>query len=95
LDIKKILKKIATVLLIALIIAQFFQSEKNDGDLASVIPFLAETNPPENGMLILETDCFDCHSNKTKYLWYNTITPVKYWLESHVKEGEKHLNFST
>ncbi|WOC39466.1 heme-binding domain-containing protein [Polaribacter sp. HL-MS24] len=90
----KTLKKTAYVLLIALIVAQFFQPEKNEGSLISVVPFLNETNPPENVKEILETTCFDCHSNTTTYPWYNNITPVNYWLESHVKDGKKHLNFS-
>ncbi|MFK8059213.1 MAG: heme-binding domain-containing protein [Polaribacter sp.] len=90
----KTLKKILVFLLIALVIAQFFGPEKNDGDLASVSTFIAETNPPENVKKILETTCFDCHSSKTNYPWYNSITPVNYWLNDHIKDGKKHLNFS-
>ncbi|TMM32378.1 cytochrome C [Polaribacter aestuariivivens] len=90
----KILKKVLLVLLVIFIIAQFFGPEKNDGDLASVSTFLAETNPPEDVKKILETTCFDCHSNKTVYPWYDKITPVNYWLADHIKDGKKHLNFS-
>lgn len=90
----KILKKIGTVLLIALAIAQFFGPEKNDGNIDTVNAFIAETNPPQNVHEILKSSCFDCHSAKTKYPWYNSITPVNYWLDSHVKDGKKHLNFS-
>ncbi|PQB08330.1 cytochrome C [Polaribacter filamentus] len=90
----KILKKIAIVLLVALVIAQFFGPEKNEGDITSVATFLAETNPPENVRKILSESCFDCHSSSTKYPWYNNITPVNYWLNDHVKDGKKHLNFS-
>ena len=90
----KILKKIGYSLLIVLLIAQFFGPEKNDGDITSVAAFIAETNPPENVKKILETTCFDCHSSKTTYPWYNSITPINYWLEEHIKDGKKHLNFS-
>ncbi|WP_299063533.1 heme-binding domain-containing protein [uncultured Polaribacter sp.] len=90
----KILKNTGYVLIFALIIAQFFGPEKNDGDIASVAAFVSETNPPENVKQILETTCYDCHSNKTNYPWYNNITPVNYWLDSHIKDGKKHLNFS-
>ena len=55
---------------------------------------MAETNPPENVRKILSESCFDCHSNSTKYPWYDNITPVNYWLNDHVKDGKKHLNFS-
>ena len=90
----KILKKIAIVLLVALVIAKFFGPEKNEGDITAVDTFLAETNPPENVRKILSESCFDCHSNSTKYPWYDNITPVNYWLNDHVKDGKKHLNFS-
>jgi len=62
--------------------------------LASIQPFLDETNPRETVKAILKESCFDCHSNVTKYPWYNNITPVNYWLAEHVKDGKKHFNFS-
>ena len=81
-------------MLIALVIAQFFGPEKNEGDLASIDAFLNETNPPEDVKLILKETCYDCHSDVTRYPWYNNITPVNYWLADHVKDGKKHFNFS-
>ncbi|QTD36788.1 heme-binding domain-containing protein [Polaribacter batillariae] len=90
----KILKKILLVLLVLFVIAQFFSPEKNDGDMASVEPFLMETYPPADVKEILKITCFDCHSNKTIYPWYYKITPVNYWLADHIKDGKKHLNFS-
>lgn len=90
----KILKKILVVLLITLIIAQFFRPEKNDGSITSVEHFLTETNPPEDVKLILKSSCFDCHSDFTRYPWYNRVTPINYWLDSHVKDGKKHFNIS-
>ena len=90
----KIIKKIGLVLLIVLVIAQFFGPEKNSGDMASVAAFEAETNPPDNVKLILKNACYDCHSDFTRYPWYNSITPVNYWLAGHVKDGKKHFNVS-
>lgn len=90
----KILKKIGLFLLIALVIAQFFRPEKNDGNIDTVNAFIAETNPPAEVTQILKTTCFDCHSAKTNYPWYNNITPVNYWLDEHVRDGKKHLDFS-
>ncbi len=90
----KILKKIGLILLIAFIIAQFFGPEKNDGDISSVDAFFADTNPPEDVKAILTGSCVDCHSSSTRYPWYNTITPVNYWLDEHVNDGKKHFNIS-
>lgn len=90
----KILKKIGLVLLLLLIIAQFFGPEKNDGNGDTVNAFIAETNPSEEVLDVLKTSCFDCHSAKTNYPWYNNITPVNYWLAEHIEDGKKHLDFS-
>ena len=90
----KILKKILLVLFVALVVAQFIGPQKNEGTLDSVDAFLAETNPPEDVKLILKESCYDCHSDVTRYPWYNNITPVNYWLAEHVKDGKKHFNFS-
>jgi hypothetical protein len=90
----KIVKKILISVSVVLVLAQFFGPKKNDGDMATVAAFMTETNPPEDVKKILETTCFDCHSSKTSYPWYNAITPVNYYLEEHIKDGQKHLNFS-
>ena len=90
----KILKKIGLVLLVVFVIAQFFGPEKNEGELTSIDAFLEETNPPEDVKLILKEACYDCHSDVTRYPWYNTITPVNYWLADHVNHGKKHFNVS-
>lgn len=90
----KLIKKILLFLLVTLVIAQFFGPEKNEGSLSSIESFLAETKPPEDVKLILKETCYDCHSDVTRYPWYNNITPVNYWLAEHVKDGKKHFNVS-
>jgi hypothetical protein len=90
----KIIKKILILLLIVIVIAQFFGPDKNEGNLASVDAFLSETNPPENIKALLKESCFDCHTNVTRYPWYSNITPVNYWMADHVKHGKKHFDMS-
>ncbi len=90
----KIFKKIIITLLVLLVIAQFFQPEKNEGEITSVQPFIKETKPNDTVHKILKTACFDCHSNSTRYPWYSSITPVNYWLADHVNHGKEELNFS-
>lgn len=90
----KIIKKILLVLLVVFLIAQFFGPDKNQGNLVSIDAFLTETNPSEDLKLILKETCYDCHSDVTRYPWYNSITPVNYWLAEHIKDGKKHFNFS-
>lgn len=50
--------------------------------------------PPENVKRTLEGACYDCHSNETRYPWYAQIQPVRWWMDRHVREGRKQLNFS-
>jgi hypothetical protein len=90
----KLLKKLFLLLLIAFVVAQFFGPEKNEGDLASIEPFLTETNPPETVKVILKEACYDCHSDVTRYPWYNNITPINYWMAGHVDHGKEELNLS-
>ena len=90
----KIIKKILFLLLIVLVIAQFFGPEKNQGEMASIDAFIAETHPSDEVKMILSESCYDCHSDVTRYPWYNNITPVNYWLNGHVEHGKEELNFS-
>ncbi len=90
----KIVKKILLVLLILFVIAQFFGPEKNSGDMASIAAFEAETKPSDDVKIILKNACYDCHSDVTRYPWYNNITPVNYWLNHHIEEGKEHFNVS-
>lgn len=90
----KIIKKIGLLLLIVFVVAQFFGPDKNEGDMTSVDAFFTDTNPPDDVKMILKNACLDCHSDSTRYPWYNNITPVNYWLADHVKDGKKHFNMS-
>ena len=90
----KIVKIIGIVLLIALVVIQFIPANKNDGerDVATDIAQIYEV--PAAVQKNLQVSCYDCHSNSTDYPWYNKIQPVAFYLENHVEDGKKHLNFS-
>ena len=90
----KIIKKILFLLLIVFGITQFFGPEKNQGDVALIDAFINETHPSDEVTKILKETCFDCHSDVTRYPWYNKITPVNYWLSGHIEHGKEELNFS-
>lgn len=90
----KILKSILLVLLVIFIVAQFFGPDRNESSTASFDVFLNDTNPPKDVKYVLTETCFDCHSDHTRYPWYDKITPVNYWLADHVNEGKEHFNIS-
>ncbi|HMI77198.1 MAG TPA: heme-binding domain-containing protein [Ferruginibacter sp.] len=91
---KKIFKGFLLLLLFAFIIIQFFRPAKNkaDGPGANHISKLYAV--PGEVKNILKTSCDDCHSNNTVYPWYAHVQPVAWWLDNHIKDGKKHLDFS-
>lgn len=61
------------------------------------------TNPPTSQDLsapaavgaVLHRGCYDCHSNQTRWPWYARVAPLS-WMAAHdVRDGRRHLNFST
>ena len=91
---KKILKRTFQILLLALIVIQFIRPTKNkaegisNNDISKIYPV------PENVQSILKTSCYDCHSNNTVYPWYAQVQPVAWWLNDHIEDAKKDLNFS-
>jgi hypothetical protein len=89
----RLLRRLLLLLLIVFIVLQFFRPEKNISkepqphNIASAFPI------PDSVKTILAKACNDCHSNNTRYPWYNNIQPVAWWLEEHVKDGKKELNY--
>jgi hypothetical protein len=92
---KRILKGTLIFLLIALIVIQFIKPPKNAGEEIAENEITAKYQVPENVQQILKVSCYDCHSNTTKYPWYSQIQPVAWFLNDHIIEGKKELNFST
>ena len=90
----KLVKKAATFLLIAFVVMQFFRPEKNQSDATHASFFETETRPGDEVLIVLKSACYDCHSDHTRYPWYNNIAPVNYWLDDHIRHGKGNLNFS-
>ena len=91
---KKIIKKILLVLLIIFIAIQFFHQDKNISTVMSQNDISTKYPVPDSIQQILKVACYDCHSNNTRYPWYDHIQPVTWWLNNHVKDGKRALNFS-
>lgn len=86
-------KKIILALITLLVVIQFFRPAKNlsDDRTHDISTKYALT---EEVSYILKVACNDCHSNKTVYPWYAEVQPVAWWLNYHVTDGKRHLNFS-
>ena len=88
------IRKIFYVLIAVLVIIQFIRPKQN----VSAGPFSNDISTKfavnDNVASILKQSCYDCHSNNTIYPWYANVQPVTWWLQDHVNEGKKELNFS-
>ncbi|WP_267401895.1 MULTISPECIES: heme-binding domain-containing protein [unclassified Chryseobacterium] len=89
------MKKILIVVLVAFIIIQFFPIDKTNPAPTPGMDFLKIKKTPTDVAKIINTSCYDCHSNETKYPWYADIAPSSWLVKNHINEGRKHLNFST
>lgn len=92
--IRRVLKIVAIAALIALVIIQFIRPEKNIGDYTDVAAFEAATKPSKEVKAILKNNCYDCHSNSTVYPWYAEVAPFTFFIDQHVEDGKKHLDFA-
>ena len=90
---KKYLKTSVIALTTILVLSQFIRPEKNlSADINNDITKAFVV--PDSIQNILKTSCYDCHSNKTVYPWYAEVQPVAWWLDDHIHEGKKEVNFN-
>ena len=88
------IKKILLALLIILLVIQFIKPKKNihpgpqPEDISTLYPVPADVDS------ILSVACKDCHSNNTRYPWYNNIQPVAWFLANHVTDGKRSFNLN-
>jgi hypothetical protein len=81
-------------LIVVFIAIQFIRQPKNLGPASSPSDIQVHHPSTPEVRQLLETACYDCHSNTTRYPWYAEVQPVGWWLASHIKEGKQHINFS-
>ena len=90
----RLLKKIFLVLLVVFIAIQFIQPARITNGQVLPTDISKTVSVPENVHAILQTACYDCHSNNTRYPWYNYVQPAAWIMANHIKQGKKDLNFS-
>jgi hypothetical protein len=91
---KKVLRVILILLLVMLIIIQFIRPAKNSAKEIAANQITAVQQVPDRVQQILQVSCYDCHSNTTHYPWYSKIQPAAWYLNDHITEGKRELNFS-
>jgi len=87
------MKKVGIGILVVLLLLQAYRPAKNNSN--SLENDISKSYAvPDDVKQILAKACNDCHSNNTVYPWYSNIQPVRLWLDNHVNDGKRHLNFN-
>src|SRR5947209_14139522 len=92
------LKRILLILLIIFVAIQFIVPAKNihpgpqPNDISTVYPVPADVDS------ILVVACNDCHTNNTRYPWYNNLQPVAWFYTTEDRKSTRlnssHANIS-
>lgn len=90
----KLVKIIAIILLVVFVGIQFITVGLNQSNSIPRTDFMLVNDVPNGIKDKLQVSCYDCHSNNTKYPWYNKIQPIAWFLEDHIEEGKAELNFN-
>ena len=90
----KKLRRILIILSVVLVAIQFIKPARNISAQVSANDISARYPVSAHVQDILAKACYDCHSNNTMYPWYANIQPVAWWLNNHVRDGKRHLDFS-
>ena len=92
---KKVLKIMLTIVLFIFIAIQFYQPALNvDKGQVYTTDFTQVYKMPVEVKAMLQTSCYDCHSNNTNYVWYDYIQPARTLVENHIKNAKQDLNFN-
>ena len=91
---KKVYRYLWLLLLVALIIMQFFPIDKTNPTADASLDLITMENPPQEIAMMLKGACYDCHSNNTKYPWYTSVAPISWWVKGHIDHGRDEINFS-
>ncbi len=91
----KTFRKLLIILLIALVVIQFIRPPKNLSATPSPSDIALRYPVPPHIDTLLRGACYDCHSNNTVYPWYWQIQPVTWFMNGHIEDAKRSLNFST
>lgn len=90
----KIVKLLVGVFLVVFVVIQFFPIKHNEGVSDSLNDIIIKYKPSENIAQMMNSACYNCHSNHTDYPWYSKVQPVGWFLAQHIKDGKEELNLS-
>jgi hypothetical protein len=90
----KIFKRVLVLFALLFVALQFIRPPRNASEASPEHDITVGFTVPWDVQKVLRTSCYDCHSNSTRYPWYAEIQPVGWWLDGHIREARRELNFS-
>ena len=91
---KKFFRRAGIGLLFLLLAAQFWRPARNKAAAPGPNDINVKHPVPAKVQALLRRACYDCHSNNTHYPWYAEVQPMRWWLDGHINEGKRRLDFS-
>jgi hypothetical protein len=88
------LKRSGIVLVVILVGIQFIPTDVNRQEYVPKTDIRYVYDVPRDVMTILQTSCYDCHSNNTNYPWYSWVQPMRLLIDGHIRDGKEDLNFN-
>lgn len=82
------------MLILIFAVLQLFTPEKIHEPIDETMDFISQAEGDEYSLQLVQTVCYDCHSNQPNYPWYAELAPLSFWIHDHIQHGRKHLNFS-
>jgi hypothetical protein len=86
-------KRILLIVLAILVIIQFIRPARNISSAQSENAIEKHYEVPDTVKKMMAVSCNDCHTNNTDYPWYTNIQPVGWWMQWHVNDGKRHVNY--
>ncbi len=88
------LKRIALLILVLLIAAQFIPVNRTNPPVNPANTIYAAGIVPANIHTILQRSCKDCHSDETHWPWYSYVAPVSWLVALDVHDARDEVNLS-
>lgn len=78
----------------AILAAQLFRPDQTNPASNPAYSLENSSAVTSDAKRILQRSCTDCHSNNTAYPWYAHVSPFSWFLDGHIRDGRRELNFS-
>jgi hypothetical protein len=87
-------RRIALGVVLLLGAAQFIPVDRSNRPVDPGKTFYTTENVPPKVQALLDRSCTDCHTNQTRWPWYNGIAPISWVVANDVHSARRKLNFS-